>query len=142
MHISKNIDLQDGSSCELSYDEDRQWLRAVWIGYIDSQEAYNGAAAFLDAMHTFHCAYLLNDNSGLRGPWFDSVEWLRNVWAPQAMRLGLRYIAHVSQPNDLLHQASVLESHSFGGAIQIQLFDDVLAAEEWLQEQQRATARM
>ncbi|UOQ67327.1 hypothetical protein [Hymenobacter volaticus] len=136
MRIFKNIDSLDESVCELSLDEDEQWLRATWVGYIDSQEAYNGAVDFLDSMNTFHCPYLLNDNSGLRGPWFDSVEWLRTTWAPQAARLGLRYIAHVAQPQDLASQVAVLETESFGGDVQIQIFDRVSEAEEWLREQQ------
>ncbi|WP_375437102.1 hypothetical protein [uncultured Hymenobacter sp.] len=141
MHISKNVDLQDGSSCELSFDEDEQWLRATWLGYIDPQEAYNGAVSFLDVMRTFRCQYLLNDNSGLRGPWFDSVEWLREIWAPQASQMGLRYIAHVSQPHDLAHEVAVLEAESFGNDIQIQLFDNIAEAAEWLREQrERMTA--
>ena len=140
MRISIDIDQKDGSTCELQYDQENQWIRAIWLGYIDPEQAYQGATNFLDAMHTFHSAYLLNDNSGLRGPWFDSVEWLRTVWAPQASRLGLRYIAHVSQPNDLLHEVSALEAESFGGNIQLQVFDDAQAAEEWLREQQEQMA--
>lgn len=136
MHISTTIDPKDGSTCELLYDQKNQWIRANWLGYIEPEQAYAGATGFLKAMHTFQCPYLLNDNSGLRGPWFDSGEWLRTVWAPQAMRLGLRYIAHVSQPNDLLHEVSILEAESFGGNIQLQVFDDASAAEEWLREQQ------
>ncbi|MBO0360217.1 hypothetical protein J0X19_19805 [Hymenobacter sp. BT186] len=135
MRISINIDPKDGSTCELFYDEENQWIRAIWLGYIEPEQAYEGATGFLEAMQTFHCPYLLNDNSGLRGPWFDSVEWLRTVWAPQATRLGLRYIAHITQPNDLLHEVSALEAESFGGNIQLQVFDDAQAAEEWLREQ-------
>jgi hypothetical protein len=48
---------------------------------------------------------LLNDNSRLRGPWFDSLDWLSDVWVPQAARQSLRYVAYVAQtdcPNDIL----------------------------------------
>lgn len=139
MRISKNIDSLDESVCEFSFDEDEQWIRATWMGYIDSQEAYNGAMDFLDTMKTFHCPYLLNDNSGLRGPWFDSVEWLRTTWAPQAARLGLRCIAHVAQPQDLTHQVAVLAMASFGDDVRIQIFDHASEAEEWLREQHQKT---
>jgi len=135
MQISKHTDLRDGSSCELLFDEDNQWLRAVWLGYVDPQEAYNGASRFLAAMQELHCPYLLNDNSQLQGPWFDSVEWLQTVWRPQAEKLGLRYIAHVVQPQDLL-DAATLNDRFFGPGIQLQLFDDVASAEEWLHTQQ------
>jgi hypothetical protein len=40
---------------------------------------------------------LLNDNSQLTGPWFESTDWLAHVWLPQAEHLGLRYVAHVVQ---------------------------------------------
>lgn len=138
MRLTKHTDLRDGSSCELVYDEADQWIRATWIGYVDPREAYNGAARFLEAMSSWHCPYLLNDNSQLRGPWFDSVEWLRSIWAPQAQQLGLRYIAHVAQPHDLLAQAGALPgSQPFGPELQMQLFDDVASAEEWLRQMQR-----
>lgn len=132
MPIRKHTDLGDGSSCQLIVDENENWLRAIWLGYVDPIEAYNGAEMFLAAMQDLHCAYLLNDNSRLTGPWFDSVEWLRSVWAPQAVNLGLRYIAHVVQPHDLLGQAETLNERPFNDQLHLQLFDDVPSAEAWL----------
>ncbi|SHJ53332.1 hypothetical protein SAMN02745146_3373 [Hymenobacter daecheongensis DSM 21074] len=139
MRISKHVDQRDGSSCELILDETNKWLHAIWLGYIDPQEAYNGASRFLTAMQELHCPYLLNDNSQLQGPWFDSVEWLRTVWGPQAQQLGLRCIAHVVQPQDLSDEAT-LAPLSFGPELQLQLFDDVVSAQDWLRAQQAAQA--
>jgi hypothetical protein len=135
MQLAKHTDPRDGSTCELVYDEANGWIRAIWLGYVDPQEAYNGASAFLTAMQQLHCPYLLNDNSRIQGPWFDSVEWLHTVWGPQARQLGLRYIAHVVQPQDLRDEAT-LGQPVFGPDLQLQLFDDVISAEEWLQVQQ------
>ncbi|TGE10061.1 hypothetical protein [Hymenobacter fodinae] len=133
MRIAKHLDLRDGSSCEIEYDEDESWLRAIWRGFVDPMEAYNGAENFLRAMETIHCRYLLNDNSQLSGPWFDSVEWLQSVWAPRATHLGLRFIAHVVQPSDLLDQAAIVSGeYPFNDHLRLQLFDDVVSAEEWL----------
>ncbi|TGD81317.1 hypothetical protein [Hymenobacter wooponensis] len=134
MKISKHTDLRDGSSCELEFDEGEGWLRAIWLGYVDPMEAYNGAENFLKAMQDLHCPYLLNDNSKLSGPWFDSVEWLRSVWVPRAVHLGLRYIAHVVQPHDLLDEAANTDAYAFDDQLRLQLFDDVPSAEEWLRE--------
>jgi hypothetical protein len=139
MQISKHTDLRDGSSCELVFDDENHWIRAIWLGYVDPEEAYNGASMFLTAMQQLHCPYLLNDNSRLQGPWFNSVEWLRTIWSPQVERLGLRYIAHVVQPHDLLDEAT-LGDQFFGPGIQLQLFDDLASAEEWLRAQQAAVA--
>ncbi|QJX46094.1 hypothetical protein HMJ29_03715 [Hymenobacter taeanensis] len=132
MRVSKHTDLRDGSSCELEFNEEEGWLRAIWLGHVDPMEAYNGAEMFLSTMQNLHCPYLLNDNSRLSGPWFDSVEWLRSVWMPRALHLGLRYIAHVVQPHDLLDQAATLGDCSPNDELRLQLFDDVPTAEEWL----------
>ncbi|WBA40754.1 hypothetical protein [Hymenobacter canadensis] len=110
----------------------RPRLRATWFGYIDPQEAYDEATHILDAMQQRSYRYLLNDNSRLSGPWFDSVEWLRRVWAPQAMQLGMRYIAHVVQPHDLLGEAAMSATHPFTKQLHLQFFDTVESAEEWL----------
>jgi hypothetical protein len=132
MQLSKHTDLRDGSSCEVEFNEDEGWLRAIWLGHVDPMEAYNGAENFLSAMQDLRCPYLLNDNSKLSGPWFDSVDWLRSVWAPRAVQLGLRYIAHVVQPSDLLDQAATIDEYAFNDQLRLQLFDDVPSAEEWL----------
>ena len=137
MELSKSTDPRDGSSCELTYDEQEQWIRATWIGFVTPDEAHSGANRFLDAMSALHCPYLLNDNSCLRGPWFDAFDWLRRVWAPQVVAMGLRYIAHVAQPHDLAHAAQVLDAQSFGGQVEVQLFDNVCQAEMWLRDQQK-----
>lgn len=72
------------------------------------------------------------DNTALRGPWFASMEWLERAWLPQAMQLGLRYVAHVVQTatrSDILTLNYPTPSAS---TVEIQFFDDVAAAEHWL----------
>jgi hypothetical protein len=66
--------------------------------------------------------YLLNDNSQITGPWFDSVDWLQRVWAPQAASLGLRYVAHVAQPHTEADLGSVLVSEPFSNHFEVQVF--------------------
>jgi hypothetical protein len=60
------------------------------------------------------------------------------VWLPQAQRLGLRYVAHIVQANthsDIL--TLTLPRQQVVEAIELQLFSDVAAAEEWLRSCQR-----
>jgi hypothetical protein len=57
----------------------------------------HGAEAYLFHAVQTPSAMLLNDNSQLTGPWFESTDWLAHVWLPQAEHLGLRYVAHVVQ---------------------------------------------
>lgn len=130
MFLNINIDPHDHSSCSLRYDEVEHWLSATWRGYIDPEEAMRGAEAYL--LHAAHTpsARLLNDNSQLLGPWFESTDWLAQVWLPQAARLGLRYVAHVVQA-DLHHDTlSLLGPKAL--PFELQIFDRVADAQQWL----------
>lgn len=136
MFLNTNVDPRDHSSCSLYYDEVEHWLCAVWRGYIDPIEALRGAEAYLrHAAHT-PSAKLLNDNSQLHGPWFESTAWLAKVWVPEAERLGLRYVAHVTRADrryDILTASQPLVL-----PFEFQIFDDVAEARHWLRECQVA----
>jgi hypothetical protein len=122
----------DGSRCTLTFDEPNGWLRATWRGFIDSEEANYGASQYLEQLATISCPYLLNDNTGLRGPWFDSLDWLMRIWAPQAARMGLRYVAHVVQADTRHDTITEAPLNPATCLFDLQLFDNVLMAEEWL----------
>lgn len=130
----------DGSRCTLTFDESGQWLRATWRGFIDSQEAFRGAENYLNQLADIRCPYLLNDNTALHGPWFDSLDWLLRIWAPQAARMGLRYVAHVVQ-NDTKHDTITDAPRQLTTPLfEIQVFDQIADAEEWLRSCQTSAA--
>ncbi|MGI4742679.1 MAG: hypothetical protein ACRYG7_46565 [Janthinobacterium lividum] len=100
----------------------------------------SGALNYLAQAGPFHSLYLLNDNTRLQGPWFDSVEWLERVWLPAAIQLGLRYIAHVVQA-DTHHDILTLTCPvPITDVLELQLFDDVASAQEWLRACQQPLA--
>lgn len=132
MLLNVTQDPRDNSACVLTYDEAEGWLRATWRGYVDEDEAMRGAAAYLAHAATVPCAYLLNDNTPLRGPWFDSLDWLARVWVPQAAALGLRYVAHVVQADR--HYDVIPERLPAGAPFELQVFEDVAAAQRWLRQ--------
>jgi hypothetical protein len=136
MHLNTNVDLKDHSFCDLSYNEAEGWLQAIWQGYVDQTEAQWGATAYLQHVVQMPSAFLLNDNSGLQGPWFESLEWLADVWVPQAKHLGLRYVAHVVQADQ--HQ-DILTARLHGVApFELQIFHDPADARHWLREVRQA----
>lgn len=110
---------------------------------MNTAHAMAGATNYLEQVGPLHCLYLLNDNVGLVGPWFDSTRWLEVAWLPQAQRLGLRYVAHVVQ-RDTHADIMTLRypRHHFINALELQLFDDVAAAEAWLRSCQQPTASL
>ncbi|RYY11845.1 MAG: hypothetical protein EOO36_18380, partial [Cytophagaceae bacterium] len=122
----------DGSRCTLTFEEPEQWLRATWRGFIDPEEAFRGADNYLNQLADIRCPYLLNDNTALHGPWFDSLDWLLRIWAPQAARMGLRYVAHVVQ-EDTKHDTIASMPHNPAACLfDLQIFDQLADAEEWL----------
>lgn len=136
MHLSTLSDSADGSTCTLEFDEQNHWLRATWKGFVDTGEATRGATNYLHQLSEHPCPYLLNDNSQLEGPWFNSLDWLQRTWAPEANQLGLRYVAHVT--NHFRDELAIVNFHDpFAQQFELQLFESVAEAEEWLRQCQK-----
>lgn len=132
MLLNLNTDPRDHSTCALLYDDEEQWIQAIWRGYVDPVEARRGAEAYLSYAAKQPCTLLLNDNSQLRGTWFDSLDWLAEVWMPQASRLSLRYVAHVLQAD---RQTDILPRHLPASIpFELQIFQDVTDARHWLRQ--------
>ena len=133
MLLNLNTDPRDHSTCALTYNEAEHWLQANWRGYVDPEEAMRGAQAYLLRAARKPCAYLLNDNSQLQGPWFESIEWLLKVWTPQAARLGLKYVAHIVQADN--HYDIFTARYPMPLPFELQIFQDVADAQHWLRHQ-------
>ncbi len=130
MLLNLNTDPRDHSFCALTHEEAERWLRATWRGYVDQAEAMRGAEAYLQHAAQHACTYLLNDNSRLVGPWFESLEWLLHVWVPQAERLGLRYVAHIVQADQ--HHDIFTRQHRMPLPFELQIFQNPEDARHWL----------
>lgn len=135
MLLNLNTDPRDHSTCALYYNETEGWIESVWQGYVDQAEAMNGAEAYLQHAIKHPSAFLLNDNSGLQGPWFESLDWLLDVWMPQTERIGLRFVAHIvqaDQHHDLFTER-LLRADNL--PFELQLFQNGEDARAWLREQ-------
>lgn len=128
-----------GAHCITEYIPNEHWLRTTWQGFVAPADAEQGAQAALEPLQSGPIAYLLNDNSQIQGPWFDSVRWLQNVWAPQAAQLGLRYVAHVAQPYTEDDLEAVLLRNPFENLFEVQIFSAVEDAATWLRDCRRQT---
>ncbi|GGG43331.1 hypothetical protein GCM10011378_19630 [Hymenobacter glacieicola] len=101
------------------------------------EHAQQGATLGLDMLKQLNCPYLLNDNSRLQGLWFDSLEWLATTWGPPAAEAGLRYVAHIAQPDAFVNTWSAADSRRLLSQFEIQIFDHEYEAVEWLSSCQR-----
>ena len=135
--LLSSVNFSTGGKCVLSYDESAQWLYATWSGLIGDSEAMQGARNYLDKVAAHPSAFLLNNNLDLHGLWFNSVDWLEQAWLPQAQQMGLRYIAHVVQADKAADVLTLTYSEQLDGLIELQLFHDLAAAQDWLRSCQR-----
>ena len=126
--------------CTVDFDQPNGWLVVTWKGFVTAQDGKRGAQESLRVLELNPTPLLLNDNSQVTGPWFDSVEWLERVWAPQAERLGLRCVAHVMQPDANAGLAAAADHNPFAGRFNFQIFSEVAEARRWLHECQTQAA--
>lgn len=138
--IISSLPDSDGSRCTLSLEADG-WLRATWRGFVDMEEALQGADNYLQTLQELRNPFLLNDNVELMGPWFDSIEWLERVWVPSAVGMGLRYVAHVVQADALSDILTVHFDKGTAGALELQIFQQIPEAEAWLRSCQAVPVR-
>ncbi|MBT9392544.1 hypothetical protein KLP40_05150 [Hymenobacter sp. NST-14] len=118
--------------CRLVYHPELHRLHITWTGYVGPEYAREGAEASLDMLRELHCPYLLNDNSQLEGPWFDSLHWLAKEWGPAAASAGLQYVAHVVRADTLASTFIATPAHQLFRKFEIQIFDSLPEATEWL----------
>ncbi|TVT43591.1 STAS/SEC14 domain-containing protein [Hymenobacter setariae] len=125
----------------ITYDAANRWVCNEWIGYQTYIGILAGADACLQPLQENHCAYLLNDNRRVIGPWDHAVEWVVSNWAPRAIAQGLTHFANVVSPEALA--ASSAQSMAIGlhGQLQMHMFDNVEAAQEWLREAQQQSKK-
>ncbi|SET45964.1 hypothetical protein SAMN04487998_1891 [Hymenobacter actinosclerus] len=118
--------------CRLSYHPGRHLLAVSWQGHVTSDMAHQGAEAALDILRQHPCCCLLNDNTELHGPWFDSLLWLAQRWAPAAARAGVQYVAHVVRTGTLATTFLATPTHHMFTQFEIQIFDSLAEADDWL----------
>jgi hypothetical protein len=124
----------------ITYDAANDWVHNDWVGYQTYVGIVSGADACLLPLAENRCAYLLNDNRRVIGPWDHAVEWIVTNWAPRAIASGLTHFANVVSPESLA--ASSAQSMALGleGQLQMHLFSDIDEAKQWLRAaQQRAS---
>ncbi|GAA4001027.1 hypothetical protein GCM10022408_10250 [Hymenobacter fastidiosus] len=113
-------------------DAANRWITVDWVGYLTADSIKAGAHAYTTALAQsgFHC--VLNDTRKVLGPWDHSMDWVINVWAPNAAAAGLRYFAMITTP-DSMADASAATFYAQLKAFEARVFSnetDAMAA--WL----------
>ncbi|WP_192823353.1 hypothetical protein [Rufibacter sp. LB8] len=119
----------------VEHKQDLDIIDTLWYGYASQQDLKNACSAGLEILEKTGCAYKLNDNSQLTGPWSDAVEWLEKEWLPKAMAAGLRYLAHVANPHSYGEVAGeVMKFSKIGQNLEYCMFYTKKEALTWLKQ--------
>ena len=121
----------------ITYEPANHWVHNDWIGYQTYVGIVAGADACLIPLAENKCAYLLNDNRRVIGPWDHAVDWIVTNWAPRAIAGGLTHFANVVSPESLAASSAQSMALGLNGQLQMRLFSDVDEAKQWLQAAQR-----
>ncbi|WBO85539.1 hypothetical protein [Hymenobacter yonginensis] len=119
------------SFCQVEYDARNHWLRTTWYGFVNPQQALQSIVSHLDLLSSPLAPLFLNDNSRVLNPWFDSLTWLRYVWE-STNTPPPSCVAHVMQPGASANVGDLDTSWTRNAGTDLQLFESVCEAEEWL----------
>jgi len=123
----------------ITYDPANHWVYNDWIGYQTYVGIVAGADACLGPLAENACAYLLNDNRQVVGPWDHAVEWIVTNWAPRAIAGGLTHFANVVSSESLAAGSARSMALGLDGQLQMHMFDNMAEAQQWLREAQGHT---
>jgi hypothetical protein len=123
----------------VTYDAANRWVYNNWVGYQTLAGVWAGAEACLQPLREHACAYLLNDNRQVSGPWDHAVDWMVRDWTPRASAQGLTHFANVVSPESLAALSAEAMLLGIGNQLQMRLFGDIDAAQAWLRAAQQAT---
>ena len=114
-------------------DTKNRWIFTDWQGYLTADNIKTGAAAYTAALAKSGFSCVLNDTRSVRGPWDHSMDWVINVWAPNAAKAGLRHFAMISMP-ETLSDGSAANFYGQLTAFHGEVFDNMAEAQAWLRQ--------
>lgn len=124
----------------IAYDAAGRWVYNEWIGTQTYVGIVAGADACLLPLREHSCAYLLNDNRRVIGPWDHAVDWIVSNWAPRAIAQGLTHFANVVSPEALAASSAHSMLLGLHGQLSMRMFGDIEEAKAWLHEAQQHAA--
>lgn len=116
----------------IEYDIYNKWVYNNWIGYQTINSIIKGANTCLEYIEEHKCAFVLNDNRLVSGPWNHSNEWIAHRWMPRAVVAGMRFFAHVVNAQTLAEISAGEMHQNANGLFTMQVFNNYDLARTWL----------
>lgn len=118
------------------FDEDLHFVVSVFEGFLNYEEFTDLALGTLKVVEKFKADKILVDTSRLKVMIKENQQWIDTVWFPKAKNIGVSYMAFLV-PEDIFGKMSMEATNKNAiaeGEIIIKYFEDLAAAQEWLQQ--------
>ncbi|RAU81816.1 STAS/SEC14 domain-containing protein [Pontibacter arcticus] len=116
----------------VEYEDKYNLVHNNWLGYQTLENVMLGANACLELLAYYNCPYLLNDNRLVIGDWNHANDWIANEWTPLAVENGLRYFAHVVNPESYAALSAQMMEEQVSGLLRMRIFEDFEEARNWI----------
>ena len=123
----------EGKTCKADYNPDKKWIVYTFDGYANVDEhktMYREAMEFLKGNQT---NYFIMDFRKMKGTFTMLNDWVIDFFRP-AVQIGLKKSAMVLN-DDIFTQFASNDALGKVKLIQIQVFNDIVEAEQWCEEE-------
>lgn len=121
----------------MEYEPQNHLIYNRWQGYLTLDNVMAGANTVLELLAEVKCPHLLNDNTGVTGPWDHAVAWIAQDWTPRAIALGLTHFAHVVDAKSFAALSADAMQSGIAGLFEMRIFGSVENGRAWLAEARR-----
>ena len=102
MYLSQNENIQilhEDEHLVIRYSPESTIMYCYWRGFIAARRIQQLGAVMIRCVKEKGVSRVLNDNTGVVGPWNSIAPWVVNQWFPEMFQAGLKYFAWVMPEN-------------------------------------------
>lgn len=103
----------DSPYLTISHQTDQSYFYALWKGELTEEQVHSGCIEITRCIAHSGIHSVFNDSTHVQGSWLHSVQWVVDVWFPEARQAGLDYFAWVYS-KDLIAQIPMDTAMIFG----------------------------
>jgi len=118
---------------EVSYNQALKAVEITWKGFADTNQYKKILWHALDMMKEYRCSVWISDMTNGKAVTRESIEWLRNIFIPRSVQLGIKKMGFLVTGNAFakLHAANLKIATKEHG-VEMNYFDSRNELEEWL----------
>ncbi|SER48905.1 MASE3 domain-containing protein [Pedobacter rhizosphaerae] len=110
-------------------------MEVSWKGYQNVKSVQHGGMQMLAILKRSGLHKVLNDNREVLGNWSEASDWAAKVWFPMMVDAGLEHFAWIFSPSVFAKLAAQKSYEQSDEAANVRFFDDMDAAQEWIDHQ-------